>query len=61
MSVFLIYTTKNVTKCKNNYIDRFLDPKYILLDTKIKILAQLFQKLWGLFDFGGHFGGHLGF
>ena len=45
LSVFLIYVTKNVIKCKTDCINRFLDPEYILLDTKIKILAQLFPKL----------------
>ena len=50
-----------MSKCKNNCKTRFFDLKNILLDTEIKNLAQLFQKLWRLFDFGGHDGGHLGF
>ena len=61
LSNILIFTTINISKCKNNCIIRFIDIENIRLDTKIKILAQLFPKLLWLFDFGGPFGGHLGF
>ena len=56
LSNILIFITINISKCKNNCIIRFIDIENILLDTKIKILAQLFPKLLWLFDFGGHLG-----